>query len=145
MAEHKGVSVDKLAGVYVKIRDKKSEIKAAFDEEYNKLTGQQDIIKQALLDYCKEQGLEGFKTAFGTVSRTVRTKYWTSNWDDMYKFIEEHHVPEFFEKRLNQTSVRLFLEENPDVVPKGLNVNSEYSVSVTKPRKARKPRSEAQS
>jgi hypothetical protein len=50
----------------------------------------------------------------------------------MFKFIKEHDVPEFFEKRLNQTHVREFLEDNPDLVPMGLNVDSEYVVSVRK-------------
>jgi hypothetical protein len=44
----------------------------------------------------------------------------------------EHNVPEFLEKRLNQTNVKAFIEENPDVVPKGLNVDSEYIISVRK-------------
>ena len=50
----------------------------------------------------------------------------------MFSFIREHDVPEFFEKRLNQANVRQFLEENPDVVPKGLNVDSEFTISVRK-------------
>ena len=50
----------------------------------------------------------------------------------MYKFIRTHNVPEFFEKRLNQTSVKQFLQDNPDLIPEGLNVDSEYVVSVRK-------------
>lgn len=142
MAEQNGVPVDKLSSVYVKIRDKKSEIKAAFDEEYKRLNAQQDKIKSALLDYCKEQGLESFKTASGTVSRSVRKRYWTSDWPHMYEFIAEHNCPEFFEKRLNQTAVKQFMAENPDIIPKGLNTDAEFSVSVTKPRKPRAQTSE---
>jgi hypothetical protein len=44
----------------------------------------------------------------------------------------DHNLPEFFEKRLNQTHVRQFLEENPDQMPSGLNVDSEYVISVRK-------------
>jgi len=62
--------------------------------------------------------------------RSVKTRYWTSDWESMHKFILEHDVPEFFEKRLNQTCVRQFLEDNPDLVPKGLNVDSEYVITV---------------
>jgi len=138
MAEYKGVTVDKLSNVYVKIREKKAALKKAFDEEYNGLTEQQDRIKRALLDYCKEQGLESFKTPSGTVSRRVNRRYWTSDWPSMYEFIQENNVPEFFEKRLNQTAVKQFMEENPDKSPKGLNCDAEYAVSVTKPRKPRK-------
>jgi hypothetical protein len=48
----------------------------------------------------------------------------------MYKFVLQHEVPEFFDKRLNQTNVRQFLEENPDILPEGLNVDSEFTISV---------------
>jgi hypothetical protein len=62
----------------------------------------------------------------------VKKRYWTNDWESMNKFIMEHEVPEFFEKRLNQTVVKQFLEENPDTVPPGLNVDSEYAISVRK-------------
>jgi hypothetical protein len=44
--------------------------------------------------------------------------------------ILEHEAPEFLEKRLNQTAVKEFLEENPDILPPGLNVQSEYTISI---------------
>jgi hypothetical protein len=50
----------------------------------------------------------------------------------MYKFVLENEVPEFFDKRLNQTNVKQYLEENPEKVPKGLQVDSEYVISVRK-------------
>jgi hypothetical protein len=50
----------------------------------------------------------------------------------MYNFILEHNVPEFFAKSLNQGNVKQFLEENPEVMPQGLNADSEYSISVRK-------------
>ena len=50
----------------------------------------------------------------------------------MYKFVMDNEVPEFFDKRLNQSNVRQFLEENPDLVPMGLNADSEYTLSVRK-------------
>jgi len=34
------------------------------------------------------------------------------------------------EKRIHQGNMRLFLEENPDLLPPGLNVDSEYTVTV---------------
>ena len=72
------------------------------------------------------------KTSEGLFYRSVKTRYWTSDWEAMHKFVMEHDVPEFLEKRLNQTSVKIFLEENPETVPMGLNVDSEYIISVRK-------------
>ena len=126
------VSVDKLVNAYAKIRDKRSELSAKFKEEEGALREKQDKIKLALLEYCKEHEVDSVRTASGLFYRTVKQRYWTSDWESMHKFVMENEVPEFFEKRLNQTHVRQFIEENPDLVPAGLNVDSEYTISVRK-------------
>jgi predicted metal-dependent phosphotriesterase family hydrolase len=131
-AQIEQVPVEKLTKVYLKIKQKRSELSAEFKEHDDKLAYQQDKIKRALLDYCKEQGVESVRTSEGMFYRTTRQRYWTSDWDSMYKFVLEHNVPEFFDKRLNQTNVKQFLEENPELAPMGLQVDSEYVISVRK-------------
>ena len=126
------VSVEKLVKTYAKIRDKRSELTAKYKEEEGKLREQQDKVKLALLSYCKEHEVDSVRTASGLFYRTVKQRYWTSDWESMHAFILAHNVPEFFEKRLNQTHVRQFIEENPDLLPAGLNVDSEYTISVRK-------------
>jgi hypothetical protein len=127
-----GVPIEKLVKAYIGIRNKRSELSAEFKEADGKLVEKQDKIKRALLEHCKEHNVDSVKTPEGLFYRTTKTRYWTSDWENMFKFIKEHDVPEFFEKRLNQTHVREFLEENPDLVPMGLNVDKEYVVSVRK-------------
>ena len=124
--------LDKLTKVYLKIKAKRNELSAEFKEKDGELKDQQDIIKKALLDHCKEHDVESVKTSEGLFYRTVKTRYWTSDWESMYKFINQNNVPEFFEKRLNQGNVKQFLEENPECVPPGLNVDSEYVITVRK-------------
>tara|TARA_R100001377_G_scaffold37460_1_gene20841 strand:- start:465 stop:851 length:387 start_codon:yes stop_codon:yes gene_type:complete len=124
--------LDKLTRVFLKIKAKRNELSVQFKEEDGALQEQQDLIKKALLDHCKDHGVESVRTSEGLFYRTVRTRYWTSDWESMYTFIDEHSVPEFFEKRLNQGHVKQFLEENPESVPPGLNVDSEYVISVRK-------------
>jgi hypothetical protein len=126
------VSVEKLTRVYIKIRDARAELAANFKKEDDDLKTKQDKIKRALLDHCKEHNVESVRTSEGLFYRSVKQRYWTSDWDSMNKFILDNGVPEFFEKRLNQTVVKQFLEENPDAVPPGLNVDSEYTISVRK-------------
>lgn len=124
--------VDKLTRVYIKIRDKRAELSKRFNDEDGALKEQLDKIKGALLDYCKEQGVESVRTSEGMFYRTTRVRYWTSDWESMNKFILDHGLPEFYEKRLNQGAVKEFLEENPDTVPPGLNSNTEYTLTVRK-------------
>ena len=126
------VTVETMVKVYTRIRDKRAELKAAFDEQDKDLQAQLDKVKQGLLEYCKEHGVESVRTQHGLFYRTVKTRYWTGDWESMHKFIMEHGLPEFFEKRLNQSAVKEFLEQNPELLPPGLNVDAEYTVSVRK-------------
>tara|TARA_B110000977_G_scaffold201729_1_gene298101 strand:- start:5173 stop:5568 length:396 start_codon:yes stop_codon:yes gene_type:complete len=126
------VTPEKLTETYLKIKTKRAELAADFKEKDAVLGTQLDTVKTALLKYCADQGVESVKTKAGMFYRSVKTRYWTSDWESMYKFVMENEVPEFFDKRLNQGNVRQFLEENPDLVPRGLNVDSEYAVAVRK-------------
>jgi len=132
MAEDDKVSVDKLTGAFIKIRNARAVLSAEFKEKDAKLVAQQDMLRQGLLDYCTEQNVESARTSEGSFLRTTKTKFWTSDWESMYEFIMENKVPEFFDKRLNQTNIKQFLEENPDLMPKGLNQDTEYSIVVRK-------------
>jgi len=119
------ISVDKLVSAYVNLRTARAEVSAKYKEQEGDLRKKQDEVKLALLDYCKAHEVDSVRTASGLFYRTVKQRYWTSDWESMHKFILQHNVPEFFEKRLNQTHERQFIEENPDEVAAGLNVDSE--------------------
>lgn len=127
-----GVSIDKLTRVFVKIRDAKSALSDEFKKKDTELTAQMDELKRAMLDYCKDQNVESVRTEAGLVYRTVRTRYWTGDWEAMHNFIVEKNLPYLLEKRLNQSAVKELLEENPEMAPPGLNADSEYSITVRK-------------
>jgi Zn/Cd-binding protein ZinT len=126
------IPLEKLTKAYIKLRDMRSKLSAEYKAQDSELLEKQDRIKKALLDHCKEHNVESVKTSEGVFYRQVKRRYWTSDWESMYKFVMENNLPEFFDKRLNQSNVRQFLEENPEMVPPGLNVESEYTVSVRK-------------
>jgi hypothetical protein len=64
-----------------------------------------------------------------------KTRYTTNDWDSFKTFVIEHDALDLFEKRIHQTNMVSFLDENPGVVPPGLNSMTEYEVSVRKPTK----------
>jgi len=125
-------TAEKMTSAYIKIRAERSALSAKFKAEDDKLVRQQDVLKRALLDYCENHGLESVRTSAGLFFRSTNTKYWTSDWEAMHKFILEHNVPEFLDKRLNTSNIKQFLEENPNTVPDGLNIDKEYVISVRK-------------
>lgn len=135
MTNESKVSVDKLVSTYIKIRDKKNEIAKELAEKEAEYNSKLDIIKKALLEHCNDAGVESVRTSNGTFYRTVKKKFWTSDWDSMNKFIVENNAVDLLEKRLHQGNMRVFLEENPDLLPPGLNVDSEYTINVRRTNK----------
>lgn len=126
------LALDKLVGVYVKIRDKRAELKKAFEAQDEELSAQLQELSNEMLERCKEMGADSIRTPHGTIIRSIKSKYWTSDWDSMYQFIREHDAFGLLEKRLHQSNMKQFLSENPDVLPSGLNVENEYSIVIRK-------------
>ena len=93
-----------------------------------------DLISSALLEVCKAQGTDMFKTPVGTVIRKTLSRYWMADWQDMYGFIKENEIPELLEKRVHQTNMKQWIEEHPDNLPAGLQIDSKYGISVRKPK-----------
>lgn len=123
----------RLVRAYIKMRDAKAELKSKFDGEISRLDEQMDMVETALLALCKSTGQDGGRTDHGTFTRTVKTRYWTSDWQSMYSFIKEHNALELLEQRVAQGNMKTFLRENPDKLPAGLNVDSKYSITVRRP------------
>jgi hypothetical protein len=125
----------KLVQVYIKIRDAKETKRRQMEEELAVLDQQLDAVEDELLEICKSTGQDGGKTTFGSFTRSVKTRYWTSDWDSMYKFIREHDAPEILERRIAQTNFAQLIKESPDLMPAGVNVESKYSITVRRATK----------
>jgi len=124
------MDAEKLVSVYVKIRDAKAVKTKEMEDAIKALDAQLDAIEQELLEICKATGQDGGKTSAGSFTRSVKTRYWTSDWESMYDFILDHEVPELLERRIAQSNFKQFLEDNPDLLPEGVNLESKYSITV---------------
>lgn len=124
------ITLDKLAAVYIKLRDHRQKKARDFDAEDKRLEEEMNTLEQEMLEICKRNNASSIRTEHGTVIRQVKSRYWTNDWDSMYQFIKEHGAFGLLEKRLHQTHMKEFLSENPDKLPMGLNVEREYTVVV---------------
>lgn len=120
------VTANQLVKIYLKIRDKRAEL----SKQDSDLEEQQNVIEAELLSICKETGADGLRTEFGTVTRSVKKRFWTSDWSSFYDFVKEHNALELLEKRVAQSNMATFIEENPDAVPPGLQVDSRYTAVI---------------
>ena len=133
--EQEQIPLDKLARVYRKIRDKVQVMTKDYESAVEELKAQQDEIKHAMKDQMLALGSSSIKTPEGTIILSQKVRYVTDDWDSFKTFVVEHDALDLFEKRIHQTNMVTFLDENPGVVPPGLNSMTEYDVSVRKPTK----------
>lgn len=129
------VPMDKLAKVYRKMQSRIQELTAQYESEIEDIKRQQDAVKIALKDQMLKLGVSSVRTDQGTVVLSTKTRYNTQDWDSFKEFIKEHDALDLLEKRIAQTNMANFLEENPSLVPAGLNSMTEYAISVRKPTK----------
>lgn len=128
------IPLDKLARVYRKMRQRISELNREYEGKLLEIQTQQEAVKLAMKDRMLSLGVKSLRTDSGTISLSKRTVYSTQDWDSFKEFVKEHDAIDLLEKRIAQANMRTFLEDNPDVVPAGLNSMTEYTVSVVKPR-----------
>ena len=124
------VDLDKLTAIYLKMRDKRDDMRREAEAREKELEEQMNIIETEMLEVCKQMNADSVRTPHGTIIRSVKSRYWTNDWDSMYQFIKEHSAFGLLEKRLHQTHLKEFLSENPDTFPLGVNVENSYSVVV---------------
>ena len=129
------IPLDKLARVYRKIRDRVQLLTKEYETQVEELKAQQNEIKIAMKDQMRAIGSSSIRTSEGTIVLVQKVRYYTDDWDSFKTFVIEHEALDLFEKRIHQTNMVTFLEENPGVVPAGLNSMTEYDVSVRKPTK----------
>ena len=131
--EEEAVPLDKLVKIYRKLRARMTTLTQEYDTQAEVLKAQQDEIKNAIKEQMKAMGVTSVRTTEGTAVMSVKTRYYTQDWDSFKQFVIDNHALELFEKRIAQSNMAQFLEENPGVVPPGLNSTSEFDISVRKP------------
>ncbi len=122
--------VDKLVRIYIKIRDARDQLRRELEGKEADLNEQLSLIEQEILEVCKKTGADSIKTKHGTAMRNVKSRFWTNDWEKFYEFLHEHKAPDLLEKRIHQSNMKQFLEENPDLHPAGLNVDRTYAITV---------------
>ncbi len=125
--------LNQIVKAYLRLRTTLQEKEEEFKAATTPLKEELDLLSNALLDTCRELGSDSIRTPAGTVSRRMSVRYWSNNWEAMYGFIKEHDAPFLLEQRVHNGNMKQFLEENPDVMPVGLQQDAKYVVQVRKP------------
>jgi hypothetical protein len=121
---------------YVALRDVMREREEAHKAAMAELQAEQEEYTAIILATCNQLGADSLRTAAGTVTRKVVSRYWTSDWEAMHAFVLENADAgglELLERRIHNGNLRQFLADNPDRMPAGLQSDSRYTIQVRKP------------
>ena len=135
LMQERTYSLDEMAGAFLAIRNKISQVQKEADREIKSLEKQKDLIAAEFEKVCEKDGVNSINTNSGTIIRSVRQKYWTSDWITFCNLMKEHDAFDLVEQRIHQGNIKKFLEENPTIQPRNLNVESRHSITVRKPKK----------
>ena len=122
--------IEKLMQAEINIRDAIADL----ENQVKDLKAKREKIQSALNDICLQMKVDGLKTTVGTLTRSVKTRYWTDDWPSMYQFLKEHDALELMEKRIAQGNMKEFLANNPGVLPPGIQQQNEFSIVIRRNR-----------
>lgn len=127
-------SADKLAKMWRKMYVAKLELTKKYEREVEEIENDMRQVEHEMLELCKDIGAESIKTEHGTIVRYVKERFSCNDWHEFHKFVKENNALELLHKRISETNMRTFLDDNPDLHPPGLDVYREFVVTVRKPK-----------
>lgn len=128
------MKIDELVDKYVRLRDKKDEMKLAYNEKVAVVDEALVKIEGVLLKHFQATGQESAKTPFGTAYTSTRTSATVADWDIYLQFVREHEMWEMLEKRANKTAVEQYRDAHEDLPP-GVNWREELVVNIRRTSK----------
>lgn len=114
---------------YIKLRDKKAEIKAKHDAELAPINETLAKIEIHLLEQMQAQGVKAYKADSGTAYTSTSTSATVADRDMFFKFVREKELWQFLEARVSKTAVDEYVAANEEVPP-GVNYKTAVVVNV---------------
>jgi phage host-nuclease inhibitor protein Gam len=126
------MKLSEAVSIYIKMRDKKAQMKADFDASVAPLTEKMDKLEAKLLDVFNKTGVDSVKTEFGTAYTTTRVTASVADREIFMTHVKENEEWALLEVRASKTAVEQYRETNNDLPP-GVSIREERVVNVRRP------------
>ena len=125
------MKLDELVANYIKLRDKKSQLKKQYDEKVAKVDAVMDKMEAIILKTFQDSGIDSARTDAGTAYISTRTSATVGSREEFLSWVlqdpDERSI--FLENRVSKAAVEQFKAANDDLPP-GVNFRSEVTVGV---------------
>mgnify|MGYP000235702014 FL=1 len=115
--------------LYIKMRDKKAQMKAEFDASVAPLNEKMEKLEAKLLDVFNKTGMDSVKTEFGTAYTTTRVTASVADRDIFMTHVRENDDWALLEVRASKSAVEQYRENNNDLPP-GISMREERVVNI---------------
>lgn len=110
-----------LLKMFIALRDRRAERKAAYQADDEGDRTKQDKIEVEFLRRFGERGIDNVSArGVGTAYRSTRSSATVADWDSFLEHVKGNDAWEFLERRVNKTAVEQFKAVNDDLPP-GVN------------------------
>ena len=116
--------------VYIKLRDKKAQMKAAFDADVSPINDKLAKLEAKLMEVFNTTGMDSVKTEFGTAYTVNRSTASVADREIFMDYVKNNEEWSLLEVRVSKTAVDQFREANDNEMPPGVNLRVERVVNV---------------
>lgn len=122
-------NADNIVAEFVELRDKRAELKAAYEAEDKILKEKMERRDAWLLNKCNADKLESIRTSHGTAYTQTKTRYNVADWNSYWGWLLTNARLDLLEKRPAQGALAK-MAENGEELPPGLNQFVEKTITV---------------
>lgn len=126
-------SAEEMARNYIALRSELEQLTRKYEEDSKVIQSEMEAITHKLSHICEESGATSIKTKYGTIIRSMQTRYSTTDWGSYHEMVLKYNAPYLMQKRIMDSALRDFLEEHPEAYPPGLYTDNKYVISVRRP------------
>jgi hypothetical protein len=124
------MKISDAVGIYVKLRDKKAQLKAEYQDTIAPIQEKMDKLEAKFLEIMNTTGVDSLKTEHGTAYSSTRTSASVADKDAFFNFVKENNEWPLMEVRASSTAVKQFAEANEGELPPGINYNVERTINI---------------
>lgn len=130
------LTVDTVVSKYIALRDKRSELKKAYEAEDDKYKDAMAKCESWLLAQANALGVDSLSVkGVGQAIKGKSMQVSCKDWNAFHKFVKENDQLDMFERRISRNVLKQYMEEHGDEIPPGLDVMFESTITIRRATK----------
>lgn len=121
--------IEELIDRYVKLRDRKAEMKASYELSVAKIDEAMEKVENFILGHLNANGIDSVGSPAGTAFKSTVTSATVGDWDSLLAYIRREEAFHLLDHRVNKTAVIEYKDANNDLPP-GVNWREEMVLRI---------------